>query len=189
VTELDLTAIRERAARATLGPWWAWDRGVGWEIGVGTDVDDRGRPEQVLPEGQRTDIGRREDAEFIAACRTDVPALVSEVERLRDEVRILENSDALDIVTANAEIKRLKRLLGPPEMPTVDSYESMAAALVDERAEVVRHCDRIAELTTLLAEILRYFPGPFRDTVVGVRSTFVPVETLDGWRSRLERAS
>lgn len=113
--------------------------------------------------------------------------LLAEVERLRDEVRILENSDALDVVTANAEIKRLKRLLGPPDMPTVDSYESMAAALEDERAAVVEHCDRIATLTALLAEVLGYFAGPYRDTVA--RSKFVPVETLDKWRSYLGRAS
>lgn len=113
--------------------------------------------------------------------------LLAEVERLRDEVRILENSDALDVVTANAEIKRLKRLLGPPDMPTVNSYESMAAALVDERAAVVQHCNRIEVLETLLAEVLRYFP---RGTAgIGVRSDEVLGETLDRWRSRLGRAS
>jgi len=96
---------------------------------------------------------------------------------------------ACDVADLVAEVERLTRLLGPPELPSVDSYESMAQALADERAEVVRHCDRIATLTDLLAEILLYFPGPFRDTVVGVRSTFVPAETLDRWRSHLERAS
>lgn len=162
MTDLDLTAIKARADAATPGPWWPWDRGVGWQIGVGDERDERGRPVELLPDALRTDIGRAEDAVFIAATRTDIPALVAEVERLR-------------------------RLLGPPDMPTVDSYESMAAALDDERAAVVQHCDRIEVLETLLAEVLRYFP---RGTAgIGVRSDEVLGETLERWRSRLERVS
>lgn len=102
-------------------------------------------------------------------CGRDAPALVSEIERL------------------DAENERLKRLLGPPEMPTVDSYENLVQALADERAAVVEHCDRNVLLTALLAEILGYFAGPYRDTMA--RSKFVPVETLDRWRSYLERAT
>lgn len=81
---LDLDAIRERADAATPGPWWPWHRGqyVGWEIAVG-EPDEDGRPTARLPDDMRTDIGRAEDARFIAAARTDVPALVDEVERLR----------------------------------------------------------------------------------------------------------
>ncbi len=160
MTDLDLTAIKKRAEAATPGPWWAWDRGVGWVIGLGDGRDERGRPEDRLPEGFRTDIGRAEDAEFIAAARTDIPALV-------------------------AELERMQRLL---DVPSVDSYESMAQALADERAEVVRHCDRIAELTALLAEILGNFPEIPPNGFPG-RSHLVAPETLDRWRSRLERAS
>jgi hypothetical protein len=126
----------------------------------------------VVPESARTvaadNVARlkstqRADANFIAASRTDVPLLVAEVERLT-------------------------RLLGPPELPSVDSYESMAQALADERAEVVRHCDRIRDLSALLAEILAAFPSPpYRD--VEVRSGRVREETLDRWRSRLAGAS
>ena len=82
--ELDLDAIRARADAATPGPWWAWDRGtfVGFEIAVGAPAKD-GRPVDRLPDAMRTDIGCREDAEFIAAARTDVPALLDEIEALR----------------------------------------------------------------------------------------------------------
>ena len=83
--ELDLDAIRARADAATQGPWWAWDRGVGFEIAVGAPAED-GRPVDRLPDAMRTDIGRREDAEFIAAARTDVPALLDEIEALRSVV-------------------------------------------------------------------------------------------------------
>jgi hypothetical protein len=179
VTELDLTAIKKRSEAATRGPWSV---GVGWEDAreallywlpvnsPGTNGEDPHQPDRVtliryFTNGfQFPHADARADAEFIAASRTDVPALVAEVERLT-------------------------RLLGPAEVPSVDAYENVVQALSDERAEVVRHCDRIAELAALLAEILRYFPGPFRDTVVGVRSTFVSAETLDRWRSHLERAS
>lgn len=85
-----------------------------------------------------------------------------------------------------AEVERLTRLLGEP-FPSSDSYESMAAALADERASVVQHCDRIEVLETLLAEVLRYFPHGAAG--IGCRSDEVLGETLERWRSRLERAS
>lgn len=86
MTGLDLDAIRARAQAATPGPWWPWDRGVGWQIAIGDGLDEWDRPKRLLPEGQRTDIALREDAEFIAAARQDIPALLAEVERLRAEV-------------------------------------------------------------------------------------------------------
>lgn len=147
MTDLDLTAIKKRIEAASAGPWTAADDGLVWATRLGDPVSGS------------VEI---EDAEFIAAARTDIPALVAEVERLR-------------------------RLLGPPDMPTVDSYESMAAALADERASVVEHCDRIEVLESLLAEVLRYFPHGAAG--IGCRSDEVLGETLERWRSRLERAS
>ena len=86
---LDLTAIKARAAKAALGPWhrlsattrggFTWGENqindldgspvVGWN---GFDDSDSGTKEQ-----------RRRNARFIAHARRDVPALVTEVERLR----------------------------------------------------------------------------------------------------------
>jgi len=88
VTGIDIDAIRKLADAATDGPWWAWDRGVGYVIALGepSDVDKYNRPARELPEGMRTDIGRREDAAFIAAARTLVPALCDEIERLREQL-------------------------------------------------------------------------------------------------------
>lgn len=80
---LDLDAIKARADAATEGPWWAWDRGVGFHIAVTFKKNQWGTPSDLLPEGSRTDIGRSEDAKFIAHARADVPALLAEVERLR----------------------------------------------------------------------------------------------------------
>lgn len=81
---LDLDAIKARVDAATPGPWWAWDRGVGWHIAIGEPTEGTwGGPARLLPASERTDIGREADAEFIAAARQDVPALIAEVERLR----------------------------------------------------------------------------------------------------------
>lgn len=74
---LDLDAIRARAEAATEGPWFAWDRAVGWNIV----------------------ITRPEDAAFIAAARTDVPALLAEVERLREA-----------LAASEAQVERVRKL-------------------------------------------------------------------------------
>lgn len=86
----DLDAIRARVEAATPGPWFAWSRGVGWLIGLDPDAN------QCIPGGFRTDIAREADAEFIAHARTDVPALLAEVEQLRaqwDAVLALHRPD------------------------------------------------------------------------------------------------
>ena len=73
---IDLEAIKARCAAATLGPWTAEN-----------EVDHSGFDQSKLWIVMRNEpcaykFDRREDAEFAAAARTDVPALVAEVERL-----------------------------------------------------------------------------------------------------------
>lgn len=80
LTSSDLSAIAERAEKATPGPWEA--------ISVGGIQSDYG----VQREGTKGDpiVGGwlwREEAEFIAAARTDVPALLEEVQRLREGIQ------------------------------------------------------------------------------------------------------
>ena len=67
---------REIADQATEGPWYPWDRGVGWLIAL-SDSDD-GQPR--LPEGMRTDLGRGEDAAFIADARTRLPQALAAIQ-------------------------------------------------------------------------------------------------------------
>lgn len=78
MNELDLQAIRERADAATKGPWRAdLDRLAvrsdddGWPIVLDVRLGDDDAPQACS------------DVEFIAAARSDVPALLDEVERLR----------------------------------------------------------------------------------------------------------
>lgn len=85
---LDLDAIEDRADAATDGPWYPWNRGVGWHIALEQPAGDS--VPACIPEGSRTDIGRGADATFIAAAREDVPALVAEARRLRARVAELE---------------------------------------------------------------------------------------------------
>lgn len=95
MTDEELQAIRTRAEAATPGPWTE---------GAGTVAGGEVRELVIGPDG-RTIIAMayggfghpmpdctREDRAFIAAARTDVPALLAEVERLRaerDEVEAL----------------------------------------------------------------------------------------------------
>lgn len=101
---IDIEAIRKRAAAATLGPWVTEEDyydGLRYSIEVAApDPDEPG--EQVIVArckdkcGLHRKLFRREDADFIATARSDVPALCDEVELLREQL-----ADALE------EVRRL----------------------------------------------------------------------------------
>lgn len=98
--ELDLDAIEARASAATPGEW-EW-RGfdlardgrsersalVAPRASGGQDYVIEGRV-QSWNEGEPAMAVRDADAEFIAAARYDVPALVAEVRRLREALKPL----------------------------------------------------------------------------------------------------
>ena len=71
--ELDLDAIEARFEHVTDGPWTTGEDGLVWPPHTGDPVSGS----IWLP-----------DARFIAAARTDVPALVAEVRRLRAELQL-----------------------------------------------------------------------------------------------------
>lgn len=80
-----LNVIKERAAKATAGPWF---------FGVGRKERLDRRPAVIehfdYDHGEsfiHGDIADITDAEFIAHAREDVPALVAEVERLQESVK------------------------------------------------------------------------------------------------------
>lgn len=80
MSDLDLTAIGERADAAVRGPWhveYFGDSGYPQRIAndaavIVADTHEGGHPART--------------AEFIAAARSDVPTLIAEVERLRVNV-------------------------------------------------------------------------------------------------------
>lgn len=80
----ELQAIRARADAATEGPWTGIERGNSVvSRGVATVAYD-GQPRKNVCSGISP---KSSDAAFIAAARTDVPALCDEVERLQDAQR------------------------------------------------------------------------------------------------------
>jgi len=97
---LDLGPIRERCDAATLGPWYSTGDAVPWTADQKDDFTDQGAGISTVPGGSRYegDIVRggsqdeqggavgvldNADAAFMAHARTDVPALLAEVKRLR----------------------------------------------------------------------------------------------------------
>lgn len=83
---LNLEPIKAREAAATAGPW---------TLDEPYEVDDKGTritfingPEWWYDGGL---IESQADAAFIASARSDVPALVAEVERLRERIEFLES--------------------------------------------------------------------------------------------------
>ena len=78
MTESDLKIIEERAAKATAKPWFTTGESYGASHGLEYEVTDYENGGIWLAHCQK-----RDDAIFIAASRTDVPALVAEVRRLR----------------------------------------------------------------------------------------------------------
>ncbi|SCL12820.1 hypothetical protein [Micromonospora inyonensis] len=140
-TALDLDAIRRVAGRATDGPWTT--TGVHFQPGrrvinvIAPDHDDDG-PALIaeLPIHPEDDVEDcRADGELIAAARTLVPALIAEVDRLRDSyerahadrlARALERDRTIDEREhLNAEVGRLRAELGSFKPITVTAGEQL----------------------------------------------------------------
>jgi hypothetical protein len=71
MTDEELTAIRERAEKATPGPWYSYYASRPYVMAGHTPV---------------ADVETDADADFIVHARTDVPVLAAEVERLKTEL-------------------------------------------------------------------------------------------------------
>lgn len=82
MTALDLDAIKARADAATEGPWMADESHVLKPDKPGSNWD--GTVIATVPDDE---FGLYEfrNVEFMAAAREDIPALVAEVERLREQ--------------------------------------------------------------------------------------------------------
>lgn len=120
----DIDAIEARAARATKGPWYPYNRMTwppgddmgGWEVSFDAENNDG------LCEGFRSTMDGH-NAAFIAAARTDVPNLCAEVRQLRVMVAAMKETKRGFV----AEIDRLTRQIGTPEEgdeagPRADSW-------------------------------------------------------------------
>ena len=87
ITKAELDAMQQRADAASKGPWRSFIEDRDHECGsdfiqIGGD-DDR---EDDMYVSRDTARASDEDLDFIAAARQDVPRLIAEVKRLRDEL-------------------------------------------------------------------------------------------------------
>ena len=88
LTDKEIEEIRERAEAATEEPWVKWVSGP--EVFSGVTKNEPGsisHEEQIctLDDFMRDASQVDDDARFIAHARTDIPRLLDEVERLREE--------------------------------------------------------------------------------------------------------
>lgn len=95
-TPADLDAIRARADAATPGPWESNANHVYMGGGCQARIAPTGEPAVIM--GHWSNAA---DPVFVAAARTDVEALVREVERLRQE--LAEKRELVDYLTAELE--------------------------------------------------------------------------------------
>jgi hypothetical protein len=82
LTQQDLRSIKERVEKATPGPWCVAGSDRDYVIAKHGD-SERSSDNPILWADEDCLEGKKEDAEFIAQARTDVPQLVEEVYRLR----------------------------------------------------------------------------------------------------------
>ena len=111
MTPEELAAMRARVAAATSGPLFVINRGTAHDYDIDAPIAS---PFHGYTRGM---FWRKEDAEFYAAAREDIPALLDEVERLREiERKALEQSEYIqthglteyELARKNAEIALLR---------------------------------------------------------------------------------
>lgn len=98
---LDLTPIKTRLATATPGPWSAYSAMCCPDMGGVRGPRGSVCAHQVGRYGHPMTM---EDAEFVAAARTDVAALVAEVERLRSRL-LAAKADPWTFIPASGEFE------------------------------------------------------------------------------------
>jgi hypothetical protein len=163
---LDLEAITTRVDAATKGPWTvrAADTGIrsstpyAWVLGPGG-----------APVAERHNGGTLADTEFIAHARTDVPALLAEVSRLRTELADAQmaaaaEADLVDEKTAELaalrtelaiaqELAENRRAAAKAYATTVDILSRDIARLEGRvRAEQDQRTEQVAALRAQVAE-------------------------------------
>ncbi|MDM5229675.1 hypothetical protein [Lysinibacillus pakistanensis] len=135
-----LNAIKQRVEKATIGPWCVNEEIDGIYDGCRTVVKAPNAPSKwatrIVSVGQ-TRRHIRKDAEsnieFIAHAREDVPALVAEVERLREALGFYANADNYEPVTIE---KWIPQVGGSRKM--IQSIVPQSEYVVEDGGEIAR---------------------------------------------------
>lgn len=139
---LDLEAIEKRVNAATPGPWRVWDS-CSWRR-IGTEDRHHRRSTVIEPYNSRSDghpdlLAERDDLEFVAHAREDIPALLAEVRKLREAAEkaksLLDNPVMRE---AADKIDELERRLSRPDSVSEEAVEAVAKIICKE---LVPHCD------------------------------------------------
>jgi hypothetical protein len=133
VTEDELKAIEARAEAAWAGPWTIeYDRNDQANIYAGPDCWLALLPHQcVAPIEQE----QKRNAAFVAAARTDVPALVAEVRRLRDALEEIAQY-APNHATLGQAMRRAQGALGGSE----DTPAAHRKLTVERAIDIAKGC-------------------------------------------------
>lgn len=108
MTPEELQAIRERADKATPGPWGCHSRNganpdsapreaTGIDYYLGWEIDGP-------PDADRGQFSRGFDADFIAHARKDVPELLAEVKRLQAHIAARERDPFDDVAPEHIQV-------------------------------------------------------------------------------------
>lgn len=147
MTDEELTAIRERAQRATPGPWESqgFDSYPGDEGSavVGTPgTKGSGLVAYALRPKDRHEDGESgadwydadqcdDDANFIAHARTDVPALVAEVERLQGIIDRVQKRARLESERCDSDLSYLAEINDGSSMRRVSAEQYAWRTVLD----------------------------------------------------------
>ena len=121
--DIDTARMRELLAKATPGPWKAWDRGIGWEVHDENDIEINSEFRETFREG---------DAALIVALRNAAPALLDTIVALRAENAALVHDIARRV---DLETDLLNQSLA--QAKTIDAQAARIAALEGALREIV----------------------------------------------------
>ena len=86
MTQQELDALKALAEAATPGPWVCY-----YSLSVGATVQQKGKAGWIFRAQEKATRG---DMDFVAAARAAVPALIAEVERLREQLEDYADASA-----------------------------------------------------------------------------------------------
>lgn len=97
LTDVELDEIRDRVNRASVGPWHTepWNTLANGYLYGPAKIHWHKQPDTGLMKCFPPTSFRYEDAEFIAHARQDIPLLLAEIERLKNEMRSISQSTSV----------------------------------------------------------------------------------------------